>query len=132
MGERNSIAETCRRYMVWVLVLAAVMVAGGALLEKAAYGVIAAVFHTVCSLAYIWGWKALAHRSPGTLPKYYLAGSAFRLMAAAAVVLVFCVVNRSDIDAIRWFALLFIVSYIVMLAFDAVFFAKVSKNITIK
>ena len=86
------------------------------------------VFHAVCSKAYIIGWRAIALRSPETLPKYYLAGSAFRLMAAAIVLLVVCVVKRADIDAIRWFAIVFIVYYLVMLIFDAIFFAKVSKK----
>lgn len=90
--------------------------------------IIATVFHAVCSMAYIYGWKAMARRSPETLPKYYLAGSAFRLMAAAIVLLVVCVVKRADIDAIRWFTIVFIVYYLVMLIFDAIFFAKVSKK----
>ncbi len=90
--------------------------------------IVSVVFHVFCSLAYITGWRALARRSPETLPKYYLAGSAFRLMAAAIVLLVVCVLKRADIDAIRWFTIVFIVYYLVMLIFDAIFFAKVSKN----
>ena len=89
---------------------------------------VSVVFHAVCSTAYIQGWRAIARRSPDVLPKYYLAGSAFRLMAAAIVLLVVCVVKRADIDAIRWFSIVFIVYYLVMLIFDALFFAKVSKN----
>ena len=90
--------------------------------------IVSVVFHAFCSLAYITGWRALARRSPETLPKYYLAGSAFRLMAAAIVLLVVCLLKRADIDAIRWFTIVFIVYYLVMLIFDAIFFAKVSKN----
>ncbi len=90
--------------------------------------VISVVFSYVCGLAYIQGWKAMASRAPESLPKYYLAGSAFRLMAAAIVLLVYCVVERHDIQTIKWFAIVFIVYYIVTLVFDAVFFAKVSKN----
>jgi len=90
--------------------------------------VIAVVFSLVCGTAYIQGWRLVARRSPELLPKYYLAGSAFRLMAAAVVVLVYCVFNRHDVTAIKWFSIVFIVYYVVMLIFDAVFFAKVSKN----
>ena len=89
---------------------------------------ISVVFSLVCGIAYIQGWKAIARRAPESLPKYYLAGSAFRLMAAAMVLLVYCVIMRHDITSIKWFAIVFIVYYIVMLVFDAVFFAKVSKN----
>ena len=90
--------------------------------------VISVVFSFVCGVAYIQGWKAIARRAPESLPKYYLAGSAFRLMAAAIVLLIYCVVERHDIYIIKWFAIVFIVYYIVTLVFDAVFFAKVSKN----
>jgi hypothetical protein len=38
-------------------------------------------------------------------------------------------VKRADIEAIKWFAIVFIIFYLVMLAFDAVFFAKVSKQV---
>jgi hypothetical protein len=90
--------------------------------------VISVVFSFVCGWAYIQGWKAIARRAPESMPKYYLAGSAFRLMAAAIVLLVYCVVERHEIQTIKWFAIVFIVYYIVTLVFDAVFFAKVSKN----
>lgn len=92
------------------------------------YGYISASFQLVCSGLYIYGWQAIARRSPELMPKYFLAASALRLMAAATVLLVYCVVNRGDIEAIKWFAVVFIVFYLVILAFDAVFFAKVSNN----
>ena len=92
------------------------------------FGLISAVFHLVCSLIYVYGWQAIARRSPEVMPKYFLAASALRLMAAAIVLLVFCVVNRQDIERIKWFAIVFIIFYLVILAFDAIFFAKVSKN----
>ena len=64
----------------------------------------------------------------GTLAKLFLASSVFRLFMAAAAMLVFCVVKRDDLSAIKWFALVFIVFYLVTLAFDAIFFAVVSKT----
>lgn len=90
--------------------------------------VISALFSILCAKAYITGWKAIARRSPETLSKYYLAASAFRLMTAAVVLLIYCVVERTDITAIKYFAVVFIVYYIVMLILDALFFAKVSKT----
>ena len=89
---------------------------------------VAAVFHLLCSLAYGAAWKAVARRSPEALPKLHLSASAFRLMAAAGVLLVYCALNRHAVEGIKTFAIVFIVYYIVMLLFDAVFFAKVSKN----
>ena len=89
---------------------------------------ISLVFCMLSGQAYIQGWKVVAHRASEALVKYYLAGSAFRLMAAAIVLLVYCFVMRHDITSIKRFAVVFIVYYIVILVFDAVFFAKVSKN----
>ena len=90
--------------------------------------IVSTVFHLLCSVAYGQAWKAIARQSPETLPKLYLASSAFRLIAAAVVMLVWCFFNRRDLESIRWFAAVFIVYYVVMLGFDAIFFAKVSKN----
>ena len=90
--------------------------------------IISAVFQLACSFAFGQAWRVMADRSPEQLPKLYLAGTAFRLMAAAVVLLVCCVIFRHDIETIKWFAAIFIVFYLAMLVFDAVFFAKVSKN----
>ena len=90
--------------------------------------IVSTVFHLVCSISYGQAWKAVARRSPETLPKLYLASSAFRLILAAMVMLVWCFINRGSLESIKWFAAVFIVYYVVMLVFDAIFFAKVSKN----
>ena len=89
--------------------------------------IVSAVFCLVSGVAYIQGWKALANRSAQLLPKYHLAGSALRLLAACVVLLIVCVVKRADVFGIKLFAVVFMVYYVVMLIFDALFFAKVSK-----
>jgi hypothetical protein len=115
-------------YTAWVLFFTAIMFVGTVFAGLTGFGLISAVFHLVCSLIYVYGWQAIARRSPEVMPKYFLAASALRLMAAAIVLLVFCVVNRQDIERIKWFAIVFIIFYLVILAFDAIFFAKVSNN----
>jgi hypothetical protein len=47
---------------------------------------------------------------------------------AVAAVLVFCVVKRDDLSAIKWFSAVFVVFFLVTLLFDALFFAIVSKK----
>ncbi|MBQ8487495.1 MAG: hypothetical protein IJ533_07605 [Prevotella sp.] len=74
------------------------------------------------------GQTPIYNNKVGILAKLFLASSVFRLFMAAAAMLVFCVVKRDDLSAIKWFALVFIVFYIVTLAFDALFFAIVSKK----
>ena len=51
-----------------------------------------------------------------------------RSIFLVAVLLVFCVVKRDNPGAIKWFSIVFIIFYLVMLVFDAIFFAKVSKT----
>jgi hypothetical protein len=115
-------------YTTGIVSLSIFLFAGSVLAGMSGAGLISSVFHVVCSLIYVYGWQALVRRSPEILPKYFLAASALRLMAAAMVLLVFCVVNRGDIESIKWFAMVFIIFYLVILAFDAIFFAKVSNN----
>ena len=124
----DGLKKITREYIIYTLFLTLSMCIGTLAVNMEGYGLISAVFHIFCSTAYIVGWQALVRRSPETLPKYYLAGSAFRLMAAAAVLLVFCVVKRDNPGAIKWFSIVFIIFYLVMLVFDAIFFAKVSKT----
>ena len=64
----------------------------------------------------------------GTLAKLFLGSSVFRLYMSAAAMLVFCVVKRDDLSAIKWFAAVFVVFFLVTLLFDALFFAIFSKN----
>ena len=120
--------KTAWWYTAWVLYFTVIMFVGTVFAGLTGFGLISAVFHLVCSLIYVYGWQAIARRSPEVMPKYFLAASALRLMAAAIVLLVFCVVNRQDIERIKWFAIVFIIFYLVILAFDAIFFAKVSNN----
>lgn len=124
----EGLKKTTREYIIYTMFFTLSMYIGALTVKMGNYGLISALFHIICSIAYIGGWLALARRSPQTLPKYYLAGSAFRLMAAAAVLLVFCVVKRDDPEAIKWFSIVFIIFYLVMLVFDAIFFVKVNKT----
>ncbi len=115
-------------YTAWVLYLVIFMFVGTVFAGLTTFGLISSVFHLICSLIYVYGWQAIASRSPEIMPKYFLASSALRLMAAAIVLLAVCVVNRYDVESIKWFAIVFIIFYLVILAFDAIFFAKVSNN----
>jgi len=125
-------ASRYNRLTIWIvcgmalLVLLGMQISGNMLLLE---GLIwSVVFNLACCLLYGQTWKAMAHRSPEMLPKLYLAGSAFRLMAAAIVILAMCVMMRHDITKLKWSALLFIIFYVATLLFDATFFAKVSKQ----
>ena len=89
---------------------------------------IAVVFNYACTIAYGLAWRSTARRSPELLPKFYLAASVLRLLLAAVVILCYCVVVRKHPEDIKVFAIIFILYYLVMLVFDALFFAKISKQ----
>ncbi|MDE6002556.1 MAG: hypothetical protein K2G76_03575 [Prevotella sp.] len=64
----------------------------------------------------------------GILTKLFMASSVFRLFMAVAAMLVFCVVKRDDLSAIKWFVVVFVAFYLITLVFDALFFAVISKT----
>ena len=74
----DGLKKTTREYMIFTLFFTLSMYVGTFTVNMESYGMISASFHILCSAAYIGGWQVLARRSPETLPKYYLAGSAFR------------------------------------------------------
>ena len=72
--------------------------------------------------------NVLYNNKVGMLVKLFLSSTVFRLFMAVAAVLVFCVVKRDDLSAIKWFSAVFVVFFLVTLLFDALFFAIVSKK----
>lgn len=93
---------------------------------------VSALYSIIVNLAYGSLWKRIAKSAPGTMAKFYLAASALRLITAALVVIVVCVINRSDKELIRNFIFVFFAFYLVMLVFDSVFFARIEKNNNLK
>lgn len=93
---------------------------------------VSALYSIIVNLAYGSLWKRIAKSAPSTMAKFYLAASALRLITAALVVIVFCVINRSDKELIRNFIFVFFAFYLVMLVFDSVFFARIEKNNNLK
>jgi hypothetical protein len=72
-------------------------------------------------------WKYVARNYANSLSLFYLAGSGLRMIVAGmAVLIVYFLVP--DYDVFRDFALIFVAFYIVMLGYDAYFFARYEKN----
>ena len=94
--------------------------------------VISALFSLVTSIAYIQSWKAVAKRSPSTLGKFYIAASALRMFAALLVVVIAMVILRGDRTALLGFAGMFVGFYLVMLAYDCIYFAHIEKKNKLK
>lgn len=88
--------------------------------------IISFAFHDLCSILYSVAWQVVALRSPESMPHLHLAASFARLILAALVLLVYCWIVGIKAQIMQ-FAIVFVVYYLVMLLFDAVFFAKVSK-----
>lgn len=94
--------------------------------------VISALFSLATGIAYIQSWKSVAKRSAKSLGKFYIAASALRMMAALVVVVIAMAAMRGDKDSLIGFAAVFVGYYLVMLAFDCVYFARVEKKNNLK
>lgn len=134
MDERH-IARTHALYnKVALWILAAMTLTAFAIMSVAdtqdwtAAIVVSVVFNYGCCFAYGLVWKQMARRSPELLPKLYLASSALRLLLGATALLIGCVVMRHQPELIKSFAIVFVIYYLVVLIFDAIFFAKISKQ----
>lgn len=89
------------------------------------------IFSFVATLAYGYAWKAVAKLSPTNLTKFYLAGSALRLMAALLVFLVYALAIREK-TAVLWFTGIFVGFYLVLLLYDSLYFTGIEKRLNNK
>lgn len=88
---------------------------------------ISAVYSLVTSSIYGGAWKVIASQSPTVMNNFYLAGSGFRMLLAFLTVVVYAMVVKERAMVIG-FVVIFMIFYLVLLAFDTVYFYKVEKN----
>lgn len=88
---------------------------------------ISAVYSLITSSIYGGAWKVIASQSPTVMNNFYLAGSGFRMLLAFLTVVVYAMVVKERAMVIG-FVVIFMIFYLVLLAFDTVYFYKVEKN----
>ena len=88
--------------------------------------IVSAAFTLVVSTALAVIWREVATKSPASLPTFFTAASAFRMLLALAVMFVYYLVNGRD--AMLVFFLVFMAFYLVSLIHHSVFFARVSNR----
>lgn len=88
---------------------------------------ISAVYSLITSSIYGGAWKTIASQSPTVMNNFYLAGSGFRMLLAFLTVVVYAIVVKERAMVIG-FVVIFMIFYLVLLAFDTVYFYKVEKN----
>ena len=88
---------------------------------------ISALFSLITASIYGGAWKAIADKSPAVLGKFYLAGSALRMLLAFLTILVYALIVKERVMILS-FAVIFMIFYLVLLAFDTIYFSKVEKN----
>lgn len=88
--------------------------------------IVSAAFTLVVSTALAVIWREVATKSPDSLPTFFTAASAFRMLLALAVMFVYYLVNGRD--AMLVFFLVFMAFYLVSLIHHSVFFARVSNR----
>lgn len=89
--------------------------------------VVTVVFQLVCCLVYGLLWKRIAVSSPETLPTLYMSASGLRILAGAITVLLFCFL-AGDKASIRFFIIIFLIYYFIILIYDTVYFVSVEKK----
>lgn len=88
--------------------------------------IVSAAFTLVVSTALAVIWRRVATKSPDSLPTFFTAASAFRMLLALAVMFVYYLINGRD--AMLVFFLVFMAFYLVSLIHHSVFFARVSNR----
>ena len=88
--------------------------------------IVSAAFTLVVSTALAVIWRKVATKSPDSLPTFFTAASAFRMLLALAVMFIYYLVNGRD--AMLVFFLVFMAFYLVSLIHHSVFFARVSNR----
>lgn len=89
--------------------------------------IISYIFSIVTLLIYGLCWKLIAKSSPKSLTLYYMAGSTMRMLLAIPFVVGYWMYASSFEEVFR-FVIVFIIFYLVMLAYDAIYFARVEKQ----
>lgn len=89
------------------------------------------IFSFVATLAYGYAWKAVRKSSPGNITKFYLAGSALRLMFALLVFLVYALAVREKV-AVLWFTGVYVGFYLILLLYDSLYFTGIEKRLNNK
>ncbi len=102
------------------------------MLDNVSSVVIAVIFNLLVSVAYGQCWLRVALKTPMFLPKFYIIASALRLFAAAAVVLIDCVIQRAHVEQVKAFAIIFLSYYILMLSFETLYFVRKTKTINLQ
>ena len=91
--------------------------------------VVSVVFSFITMALYVKVWQKIANKTPNVLTKFYLSAPAIRMLLAAIVVLVYCLVVKEK-TAILNFVIVFFVYYISTILFESIFFARLEKSKT--
>lgn len=131
MMDANKVYKKYYKNNLWIIVgLFLIGLLGVQLTQQTAYInvlTICAVYSLITSSIYGGAWKAIASQSPAVLNNFYLAASGFRMLLAFLTVLIYAMVVKERTMVIG-FAVVFMIFYLVLLAFDTVYFYKVEKN----
>lgn len=90
--------------------------------------VICTVFQLVACIAYAALWKHIANHSTANLPTLYLVASGSRMFAAVVTVMCYCFL-QDDKTLIKFFAIVFLIYYFVLLIYDTIFFVDIEKKL---
>lgn len=131
MMDANKVYKKYYKNNLWIIAgLFLIGLLGVQLTQQTAYInvlTICAVYSLITSSIYGGAWKVIASQSPAVLNNFYLAASGFRMLLAFLTVLIYAMVVKERTMVIG-FVVIFMIFYLVLLAFDTVYFYKVEKN----
>ncbi len=131
----EEIGKTARRYNKVALYVIVALTLVGLLLVQVTFSyelslslVFSSVYSLLTSVVYGNVWKRMALSGTDKLTKFYLGGSVVKMLLALIVVVVALFLLRGDKEVLLGFTAIFAAFFMVLLAFDCVFFVRIAKS----
>ncbi len=131
----EEVNKTAKRYNKAALYIIVALTLIGLLLVQVTFSyelilslVFSSVYSLLTSVAYGNVWKHMAIGGTDKLTKFYLGGSVVKMLLALIVVVAGLFLLRSSKDLLLGFTAIFAAFFMVLLAFDCVFFARIAKS----
>ena len=91
--------------------------------------VVTVLLHALLTSGSIMVWNTVKKTSPEQLPRVFFATMAIRMIAALGVFAAALFLIHNDMEQVKFFTIIFIVIYLLLLIFDTMYFYCSSKKI---
>lgn len=91
---------------------------------------ITVLFHISLTVGTIKMLKKFSSESPMTRPKIFLASSVVRIILSLIAFAVSIIILKEDMHQLKVFTIAFLIIYMVVLAFDTIYFYRSSESVS--